>query len=181
MAAEVWNAIFAGLTLVVFVVTAIAAFVQLRHLRVSNSLNGLITILEDWQKPELQRWVHFTRYELPQKLKDDAYFAQIASLQSLNREEHPWLHVCDYYEQLGAIVKYGMIDSQALLDVGCGTITSLWRAVWPALEARRRGIDNEALCENFEYLAVLCQNWLDRYPRGAYPRGTPRWPDVAKG
>jgi hypothetical protein len=79
-------------------------------------------------------------------------------------------------------LKYGMIDRTAYLDVSSGTIVRLWETVWPVVRARREvigGSFKHALYENFEYLAVISRQWIERHPAGAYPKGTPRWQDVS--
>jgi hypothetical protein len=173
MNAEVLNAIFSGLTLVVFIVTAIAAIVQLRHLRSNTSLQGLTTVLQDWQKPEMQAWIRYVSLELPEKLKDPAFCDEFRAPRR-DRTRHPELHVCDYWEQCGTYVKYGLIDRAALLDSSSTTIVRLWSKVYPAIVIlRERG--GPAVYENFEYLAVLSKQWIAAHPNGTYPANMPRW------
>jgi hypothetical protein len=170
--AEVLNAIFSGLTLVVFIVTAVAAIVQLRHLRSNTSLQGLTMVLQDWQKPEMQAWIRYVRLELPEKLKDPTFCDEFR--RRLDRVHHPELHVCDYWEQCGTYIKYGMIDRLTFLDSSCATIVRLWESIYPAIVImRERG--GPSVYENFEYLAVLSKQWIDAHPNGAYPANMPRW------
>ena len=175
MNAEVLNAIFSGLTLVVFVVTAIAAIVQLRHLRSNTSLQGLTMVLQDWQKPEMQAWIRYVRVELPEKLKDPKFCDEFR--RRLDRVHHPELHVCDYWEQCGTYIKYGMIDRVTFLDSSCTTIVRLWESIYPAIAImRERG--GPSVYENFEYLAVLSKQWINSHPNGAYPANMPRWDEL---
>jgi hypothetical protein len=176
--AEILNAIFSGLTLVVFIVTAIAAVVQLRHLRSNTSLQGLTMVLQDWQKPEMQAWISYVRLELPEKLKDPA-FREEYRRSGRDRARHPELNVCDYWEQCGTYIKYGMIDRLTFLDSSCTTIVRLWQCVYPAIVIlRERG--GPSVYENFEFLAVLSQQWIDAHPNGAYPANMPRWEQLRK-
>jgi hypothetical protein len=172
---EVLSAIFSGLTLLVFVVTAIAAIVQLRHLRSNTSLQGLTMVLQDWQKPEMQAWIRYIRRELPEKLKDPAFLEEFQG--PMDRLSHPELHVCDYWEQCGTYLKYGLIDRETFLDSGGATIMSLWSILFPAI-AKMRETRGLATYENFEYLAVLGKQWNDAHPNGAYPADLPRWQDL---
>ena len=98
LSVEVLTAVFSGLTLLVFIVTAIAGVVQLHHLRSNTSLEGLMTVQRDWQQPHLQEWIQYVWRELPEKLKDPAYREEYLH-SPVDRERHPELHVCDYYEQ----------------------------------------------------------------------------------
>jgi hypothetical protein len=44
----------------------------------------------------------------------------------------------------------------------------------PIISIRRRILDAPALLENFEYLAMLCEDFETRHPNGAYPSGARR-------
>jgi hypothetical protein len=179
MPLEALNTILAGGTLLVIGASAIAALVQLRHLRASNQLDALIAILQDWQKPLIQQWVQFVRKELPERLKDPAYLKSLDDgLDDTNL--HPWLHLCDYYEQLGTYIKYGLIDRQSFLDVGCSNVLGFYRTMRPLIERARRIHKTQALFENFEYLAVLALEWMTLHPNGAYPKGRPRFGELER-
>jgi hypothetical protein len=95
-----------------------------------------------------------------------------------DRAIHPELHICDYFQQLGSYFKYRMFDLDSYLDVASFTISDLYRNAKPCIDKMReeRG---DSLYENFEYLAVQCQLWNQRHPRGAYPRGLPRFSDLS--
>jgi len=54
MSLEAWSAVFSGATFVVIAASAIAALVQLRHLRSSNQLAGMIEINRMWHDPQIQ-------------------------------------------------------------------------------------------------------------------------------
>ena len=178
MTLELWNVVFSAATFVVIAITAIAATVQLRHLRASNQLTALVTLLEDWQKPEMQAWVEFVRGgELTQRLQDPGYLRNLSETRG-DRALHPWLHICDYYEQLGSYVKYGLVDKPSFFDVACITVSSLYRALRPCIERLREVRDNRALFENFEYLAVEALLWIKAHPNGAYPAGVPHYDEL---
>lgn len=177
MTIEILTAVFSGLTLVVFIITAIAGVVQLHHLRSNTSLDGLMAVQRDWQQEQFQMWIGYLHRELPGKLTDPAYLEDYRN-PPIDRRVHPELHVCDYYEQTGTYIKYGLIDRTAYLDIASSTIVTLWSAVWPAIRIMRepRG---PAPYENFEYLAVISKQWMERHPGGAYPANLPRWESMS--
>jgi len=178
MTVEYWNVIFSAATFAVIAVTAVAATVQLRHLRASNQLTALVTLLEDWQKPEMQAWVRFVRGgELAKKLEDPNYLRDLSETRG-DRDLHPWLHICDYYEQLGSYVKYGLVDKLSFFDVSCATVNALYAALRPCIERMREVANNRTIFENFEYLAVQALLWIRAHPNGAYPTGVPRYDDI---
>ena len=178
MTLEAVNTLFSALTFMVIAVTAIAATVQLRHLRSSNQLAALVHLLEDWQKPELQRWVSFVRIELPEKLRDPAYLASIVPHRS-DRTMHPWLHLCDYFEQMGSYFKYGLVDADAFLDTSGGQVLRLYTSLKPCIAALRAE-SGPSMYENFEYLAVQAILWNRRFPEGRYPTNVPRFDEITE-
>jgi hypothetical protein len=166
------NTIFAALTLVVVAAAAVAALIQLRHLRASNQLNGLLTVLETWQNAQFQEWMEFVRDELPARITEPAFIHSLRK-RPINRRVHPELHVCDWYEQVGSYMKNGLLDERSFLDIISANANEYWDSLWPviAILRERRG---PSAYENFEYLAVRGRLWNKKFPDGDYPRGTPR-------
>jgi len=180
MTLELWNTLFSAATFVVIAITAIAATIQLRHLRASNQLSAFVTMLEDWQKPDMQSWVQYVRGgELAEKLKDPAYVDSLPATRA-DRVLHPWLHICDYFEQLGSYVKYDLIDKSSYLDVSSTIVRSLYERIEPCIEKLREAAENVAIYENFEYLAVQSVLWIKSHPSGAYPVRVPRFKDLKR-
>jgi len=174
---EQWNVLFSAATFVVIAITAIAATIQLRHLRASNQLSALVTILEDWQNPEMQRWVEYVRGgALAEKLKDPAYLQSLPATRA-DRNLHPWRHVCDYFEQLGSYVKYDLIDKASYLDVSCTIVRHLYETIEPCIQTLREWSGSDAIYENFEYLAVQSVLWMRSHPN-SYPAGLPRFNEL---
>lgn len=176
MPLEALNTIFAGLTFAVIAVTAIAATVQLRHLRSSNQIFALVRLLEDWKQPEFQVWLQFVRRELPERVRDPEFMRTLLDPRP-DRAIHPELHICDYFEQLGSYFKYHMLDASSFLDVASYTVADLYRNAQPCID-KMRELRGPALYENFEYIAVRGALWLKRHPNGNYPRGFPRFTDA---
>jgi len=179
MTLEALNTLFAGATFCVIAATAIAAVVQLRHLRATNQLSALVTILQDWQKPQMQAWVRFVREEMPDRLEDREYLGSLGDKRA-DRDLHPWLHLCDYYEQLGAYIKFGLVDRRSFLDLGGANVVDFYRTMRPAIERARVLRGSDAAFENFEYLAVISLQWLKRHPQGTYPAGAPRFSELER-
>lgn len=172
MTAETWSVIFAGGTFVVIAATAIAALVQLRHLRAGNQLTTLLTLMRMWDQPEMQEHIRYMRGPFQEKLRDPAFVRQFAQ-DSLSRAEHPELLVADFWEQIGAFMKYNLMDERSWLDVASNQVITAWTALEPAISSMREGT-SMASFENFEYVAVRARLWAQSHPDGCYPKGTPR-------
>lgn len=170
MSLELLNTAFAGGTLLVITATAIAATIQLRHLRASNQLVALTTMLADWQRPQLQEWLRFVRWELADRLKDPEF---VKSFEKPDRTKHPELLLADYFELVGACMKYRLLEKASFIDATAGPIISAYRAMQPVIAIMRES-DSRSY-ENFEYLATECKLWADRHASGTYPKNLPRF------
>ena len=167
-------------TLLVIGATAVAAVVQLRHLRASNQLSALLEILEQWNTPAVRE--AFTRLysDLPAKLSDPDFRADYSSSVSPDRNAHPEMLVFDLWEQVGTYAKHGLIDERILLDITSRQVYDSWKRAAPALELARR-VNGPSVGENFEYLAVKAARWNKKYRDGTYPRGLPRMSELEPG
>ena len=71
--------------------------------------------------------------------------------------------MCNGYEELGILVKNGIVDKDLFLDRYSWVITGVWRATDKAVADARQDTGQAAIWENFEYLAVLSKE-LDSKP-----------------
>ncbi len=171
-----WNALVSTLTLLVVAATAFVGLRQVRHLRGQNTLNGLLKVLDDWRDPQFQSWMDYLRHELPERVKDPEFLAELDH-RPIDRRRHAELHICDWYEQVGSYLKHGLLDEQTMMDVGCSSAEGIWNMVEPVIERMRRTRGDE-LYENFEYLVVRGVMFQRKYPHGTYPAGMPRLRDL---
>jgi hypothetical protein len=163
-------------TLVVVGAASVAAIVQLRHLRASNQLNALLSIMNQWNLPAVQTALAEVR-TIPDKMNDPQYVAVLKAPSSVDRSLHPEFLALDLWEQIGTYCKYGLVDENILLDITSSQVDSAWRFAAPAI-ALIRERTGPATLENFEYLAVRAKLWSRKYPNGAYPPRLGRMPDI---
>lgn len=162
MTAE-WVAAVASVgTLLVIAATAIAAIVQLRHIRAANQLTGLLRFSELFESDEMQEATHFIEHDLLEKLHDPNFVAGLLETNT-DRREHRELRVCDFMEQQGSYVKFGMIEKAQYLDVTGAYVTSMWVALKGVVALRRAARNSSAIYENFEYLASISQSSDSRH------------------
>ncbi len=172
MSLELWNTIFAGATFAVIAATAIAAVVQLRHLRSGNQLNVLLTLMQMWDTPDMQNHIQYVRGVLQEKFKDPKFLAQFQE-RGVSRADHPELLVADYWEQIGSFTKYALIDEQSWLDIAAPQVVRSWDDLEPAIGSMREQFGPAAF-ENFEFIAVRAKLWMSHHPDGYYPANVPR-------
>lgn len=179
MSLELWSTIFSGATFLVIAATAVAALIQLRHMRAGNQLNALLTQMEMWDQPEMQGHIRYTRTTLQEKIKDPKFLAQYEE-PGLSRADHPELLVADFWEQIGTFMKYGLIDERSWLDIASAQIRRSWQDLEPVIVSARHRLGPSAF-ENFEYIAVRAELWTRHSPDGYYPKGMPRMAQLKPG
>lgn len=156
-------------TFLVIAATAIAAFIQLRHIHGANQLTGLLNLTEAWRGDVFQAANTFVREELPARMQDPAFRAQLIRPDP-DRRYHPELFVADMLEQTGSYIKYGMIDGEQFLDLTNSYIIHTWDNLREVVLLRRAASGGNSMYENFEYLAVLAQDFESKFTGGNYPR-----------
>ncbi|MGA8475578.1 MAG: hypothetical protein WB681_10940 [Candidatus Cybelea sp.] len=176
MSLELINTFVTFGTFVVIAATAIAAIVQLRHAR-SNHIAALNELRETTEVPDFQSALYFVQGELSAKLQDPAFRYQIATRSARTDETRPLFAkinaIGNYYENLGVLVKTGLIDKEPVLQLWSGIVAQSWENLAPIAAIARRG-RGDLVWENFEYLAVLACDWAAAHPKGTYPAGVRR-------
>jgi len=170
MTPENISATAAVATFIVIAATAIAAIIQLRHLRQSNQLDALLAILRMPYDPVLHEAFEFIHTELP-SLLNDPDFMHLLDTSPINRKAHKELWVLDYYERIGAYLKANLVDAAIYLD--SSSPERYWNALKPVIK-RMRDRSGPWIYENFEYLVFLARRWDDQHPEGNYPRSASR-------
>lgn len=161
-------------TFVVIAASAIAAFVQLRHMRGTNSITALTECREVMESEEFRAALHFIVHALPQQLKDPSVRERLRR-RPLDAELSRISVVGNFYENLGGYIQFGIVDKDVALSFWSSIVVQSWDAVTPALAIMRRTI-GPLLWEQFEYLAKISKQWLADHPTGVYPRGLARLP-----
>jgi Domain of unknown function (DUF4760) len=178
MSLELVNTLATFGTFVVIAGTAIAALVQLRHARSSNQIEALAELREGTENPEMRTAERFVLHNLSEKLKDPAFRYQLAHHEAMTAETQlQWSdirRVGNFFENMGALVKNGLADRNLVLDIFFGRLLNNWEHLTPVVAIRRQATGNNAVWENFEYLAVLSQDWESTHPHGTYPAGLRR-------
>lgn len=192
MSFESLNAVAPLVTVIIVAATAIAALVQLKHLRAGNQINAMLSIGEELSGKMFSDAGDLVRYRLAAALEDPLYREYEVAM-SLGKPapevdaeyvalRRASLVVGNGYEELGILVKRGIIDRDTFLDRYCYLITTAWKRLEPVTALTREAMGNDWAWENFEYLAVLSEDWMVKQATGTYPRGmrrmklTNRWP-----
>jgi hypothetical protein len=151
---------------VIITASAVAALAQLRHLRTSNQLSGLMSVFGMLQDPSVRELVDYVRHDLAEDMKDDQFRATLLEI-PIDRRKHPEFYLCDMYNHIGSFVRSGLIDERTYLQTDWHNVTLSWTFLADAIKIGRT--TGPHIFENFEYLARRANRWVEEHPRGDYP------------
>ena len=171
MTLELINTLAAIGTFVVITATAIAATVQLSHLRRNNQLQAILALRIERNTQQLDDAFEFVSTELRPRLEDPTFRAELDSAVPPSRRTHQELNVADYYEHIGTYLKQRLIDEDVYFELG--NPARYWTLIEPAIAIyrRRRGLQTY---ENFEYLVIRDRAWSKAHADGTFPRNQKR-------
>ena len=161
-------------TALVIAATAIAALIQLRHMRGGNQIATMARFETLDVSPAVEDSKKFIVEELGERMKDPAFRKALAG-PSLTGDARQLLPVLNLYEQMGNYVRHGYIDMEFTLDSYATPILVVWGRLKMALPYLRHG-QGADVGVWFEYLAALSERYLASQRTTAYPGGVPRMP-----
>jgi len=177
MTLELWNTFATFGTFIVIAATAIAALVQLRHARGSNQIAAMGELQDAAQTSEFVMAENWVATQMAGKLEDAEFRFQVVNRSARTPENDALISnsnkIGNYYEQVGVLVKNGLVDKDIALDLWAENAPFYWDLLAP-ITAMVRERFGASLWENFEYFVVLSQDWLSAHPTGAYPVGVRR-------
>lgn len=174
MTAEWVTAAAAVGTFVVISGSAIAALVQLRHIRDSNRIVALTECRQTLDSAAFREAQEFVSFELPKRLADPEARRHLLTVPFINDYQAISI-VANFFENMGLFVKHRIIDGDIACDAWSFIILRNWHAVAPVV-VYSRTIVSPTLWENFEYLASIATHYEATHP-STFPRGVPRMAD----
>lgn len=175
MTPEWISAIASIVTMVVIAASAIAALLQLRHMRGSNQIELIANWTEVIEGEKFQRALAFVYAELPKLLSDHEKIREL-SWNPVPPQLQPIRTVANHFESIGSFIRRGIIEPDVACDLWSYVVVQSWESCLPAITAIRHITQTEALWENFEYMAFISKRWMNLHPDGTYPRDAPRLP-----
>ena len=180
MSLELINTFGTLLTVAIIAATAIAAMVQLRHLRAGNQINAMLSIGNQFDAREYRDALRLIQHELDAALEDPLWREYICArarrtpLPTVSEQYRALVDaviLCgNTFEELGIFVKTGVVEREMFLDRYAWVIIQGWRRLERVIAWIRGVTDEPRLYENFEFLMVLADDfWRERgstYPKG---------------
>jgi hypothetical protein len=171
---ELVAAIAQVFTALVIAATAIAALIQLRHMRGGNQIATMARFETLDVSPAVEDSKKFIIEELSERMKDPAFRKTLAG-ESLTGVARQLLPVVNMYEQMGNYVRHGYIDKDFVMDSYATAILAVWSRLKTALPYLRHGQGPE-IAVWIEYLAALSQQYVVEQRALMYPSGVPHMP-----
>lgn len=172
MTLEAWSIVASFGTFAVVAATAIAALIQLRHMRSSNQIVALTEVRETLESERFAQARRLIMKDVPRLISTPAGRAQLAAPPPMPIELESIRMMANFFENVGAFVRHGIIDGNMACDLWSGVVLDTWKVLEPVVLIRRHRASG--LWENFEYLAVLSEDYIKKHPMGAYPASVRR-------
>lgn len=151
--------------------SAIAALVQLRHMRAGNQLQALLSLEQDFRGAELQAALAYIQNELPKRLNEAGYRRELETIGFVDASVHPELTVCNWFNTIGTLVKHRLVSEETFMDLFARLIVYCWKQTAPAVAIMRRS-RGAFQYHDFEFLAMRAESWLTQHPRGIFPESS---------
>lgn len=174
MPAEWVTAIATVFTALVIAASAVAALMQIGHLRTGNQISAYNECRETMESADFREALAFIRNEIPGQLANPETVSAIVD--SALREQYAGIRlVANLFESMGLFVKTGMMDERIACELWSGIVLNTWENLRP-LTAELRKRFGPGIWINFEYMAVLSADFIEHFPDGGYPRRVRRMP-----
>lgn len=170
MSAEWVTAVSTALTAIVIAASALAALMQIRHMRSGNAISLLTAYNNEFDTQEFQLAFSYVRSDLPKRLEDDAVLEALANAPPFVGEFASIRTIANFFEDMGAFVFTKLLDKHIVCTLYSENVTSAWHSIAPVVALLREKLDSPAVWENFEYLAVLSEEFIKQYPHGLFPQ-----------
>jgi hypothetical protein len=170
---ELINTIASVGTFIVIGASAVAAVVQLRHMRAATELQAVLSVEKDFRSGELQEALRYVQSDLPFRMRDAGYRAELEVIGFADSRSHLELNVLNWFNELGTLLKNRIVAADPFMDMFGRLVVHYWELLAPvvAVMRRKRG---QSQYHNFEYLAVCARDWMAQHPSGLFPAGVAR-------
>ena len=172
MSLLVWNTVASIGTFVVISATAIAALIQLRHMRSSNQIAAITTLQEKLDSERMILARRFVAEQVPKLLSDPAGRSKLGA-KIMPPELEGMRDVGNFFDLVGTFVRLGIVDRGIAVSLWDGLALNMWRQL-EAVAHIRRIVSAPGIWDGFEYFAVLSADSIARTGGDYYPRGMRR-------
>lgn len=173
MSPEWVGAVAALATFVVIAASAVAALIQMRHMRSANQIALFTAYNTEFDSPQFASAFAYVRTELPNHEFTREELENLVNGIYLGRL-HDARTIGNFFEDMGSFVLTGVLHRSIVCNLYSQNVLDAWRALAPMVVFVRKHRNMQGIWENFEYLAVLAEDFVKQHPNGVYPHGLRR-------
>jgi hypothetical protein len=159
MSPDTLNAAASIFSSIVIVLTALAAFRQIRHMRSANEIQAFSAIVERWSAPETAASRDFL-YGSAELMRDPGFVEELRR-RPLPDRPRTMLPLLTLLEEIGTLVHLSIISERAIMTNYASSILRIWHVAEPAIRVIR-DVDGPGSYQMFEDLATRAQRWTIR-------------------
>jgi len=156
-------------TFVVIAASAIAALIQMRHMRSANQISLFTSYNTEFDSPEFTAAFAFVRTQLsgyvfsPDELDALAVGVYSEPLRAARS-------IGNFFEDMGSFVLTGVLHENIVCNLYSQNVLDAWHAMAPITFFVRKHRDTAAIWENFEFLYICGLDWAKKHGDGNYPK-----------
>jgi hypothetical protein len=152
---------------------------QLDQLRRATQLEGAMKIFEDLNSDEFRDSMRFIMNEVPKRMADPTFRAEVALGGMADDKVHKELHVMRTFERVGTYVRSGLIDGPIVYNYAISVIAVTWEGLVDVVRSHRDA-HGEGFWENYEFLYTDAIQWRDGSQKARYKVASWRLPESAQ-
>jgi len=156
-----WTAALASLiSALVITITAVAAFLQLRHYRNANEIIVYLRLIDQMDSPELQAGRTSVRAMAEKIAADPEYLARLADPTFIPDDFRNIGIMLRALEHISVLVTRGGIAENLVLAEYADVFIAMWDSLRPAIVQRRKAFGPHT-GRAFEHLAMRSRRYID--------------------
>ncbi len=122
---------------------------QLEHFQSATQLDGALKVYEIFRSRQFQEAQHFVFNELGDRLRDECYRCDAENVSNLDFSVHKERFLLHTYEEVGALVRHKLLNSDVIYDVFHSLIIGAWKRLNDLIAIQRQNYGGDELWENY--------------------------------
>jgi hypothetical protein len=150
---------------VIIAVTVVLGLRQLYQLRQSTQLDGLMRVFDAFSDPQFVQARAFVFRELPQRMQDPQFAAEVRDFPPTNPAQHQEIVVLNFLNLVGSLIAQGAIDRDTIYLLVHYTAIRAWDVLKDVVQEHRASTDNPYMWLMAERLYQDAKEWVVRDAR----------------
>jgi len=160
-----WGAIAAVgsvLSAVVIAVSAALALRQVNQLQRATQLDGTLRVFAQFSDPEFIAARNFVFHELPHKLKNRAFVAELKNYTQVDLAAHPEYRVLLFLQLVGSLVRDRLVSGPSVYQFAQYSILKSWELLEPVVKMQREATQNPYMWGGADFLYESAKRWCEQ-------------------